>query len=267
MDKIYLLLRNNKETGPYAIDELAKLNLKPTDLIWVEGKSAGWRNPMEIDDLRFYLEDLSEQPAINAEYKQIYESETPVVVPVATESSNIKKPSKSIFVSLPEGLQPDFTSERRVLFERPVSAEISDTEKVDVQTTAEKLDKKAQELLEKMQAYAKEKSSEKIESHRDIRYAPPLNDSREESSDSREEPLDWKQSINFSGDLDNMEVKENEPEDKFNSSLNENRNYGDWRKQPRPVEKKVIRKKPILVGIGLLVLLAFGIIRRSGKES
>ncbi|MFN2440659.1 MAG: hypothetical protein ABR503_15760, partial [Chitinophagaceae bacterium] len=209
------------------IDELAKLNLKPTDLIWVEGKSAGWRNPMEIDDLKFHLEDLSEQSVINEEYKQIDERETAVAVPVARESSNIKKPSKNIFVSLPEGLQPSVTLESPDSLKIPFSTAILDTEKVP----------------------------------------PPLNDSREESPDSRQEPIDWKQSVNFNGDIDTMEVKEFEPDDNSNSSLNENRNYGDWRKQPRPVEKKVIRKKHLFIAIGLLALLAIGLIRRSGKEN
>ncbi len=49
MDKIYLLLRNNKQTGPHNVEELKQIVLKTTDLIWVEGKSAGWRNPMEVD--------------------------------------------------------------------------------------------------------------------------------------------------------------------------------------------------------------------------
>lgn len=61
MDKIYLLLRNNKQTGPYSVEEIVQMNLKPTDLIWVEGRSAGWRNPIEIDTLKSYVSDLSQQ--------------------------------------------------------------------------------------------------------------------------------------------------------------------------------------------------------------
>ena len=40
MHKVYLLLRNNRQTGPYSLDELLKLNLKPFDLVWVDGRSA-----------------------------------------------------------------------------------------------------------------------------------------------------------------------------------------------------------------------------------
>ncbi len=70
MNKIYLLLRNNKQTGPYNIEELGQLSLKTTDLIWVEGKSAGWRNPIEIDALKSYLPD-SIQPNVQTDKLQI----------------------------------------------------------------------------------------------------------------------------------------------------------------------------------------------------
>lgn len=102
---------------------------------------------------------------------------------------------------------------------------------------AEKLDKKAEELLERMQAYTREKNLEKNERYPDTRYAPPLNNSRKESSVSREESSDWKHSINFNGDIDKMQVREIEPNDNSNSSSN--MNYGNWRKQPKLVEKRL----------------------------
>src|SRR6476659_9951546 len=62
MPYTFRLLRNNKESGPFNLHELLKLSLKPFDLVWVEGKSAGWRYPSEIDLLKPYLaENLSEQ--------------------------------------------------------------------------------------------------------------------------------------------------------------------------------------------------------------
>ena len=39
MNKVYLLLRKNLQTGPYTYEELLQQQLLPTDLIWVEGKS------------------------------------------------------------------------------------------------------------------------------------------------------------------------------------------------------------------------------------
>jgi hypothetical protein len=49
--KPYLLLRNNIQSGPYSVEELNMLGLKPFDLIWVEGKSFSWKYPTEIDEL------------------------------------------------------------------------------------------------------------------------------------------------------------------------------------------------------------------------
>jgi hypothetical protein len=48
----YLLLRNNKESGPFTMDEVKSMSLKTYDLIWVVGKSAAWRYPGEIPELK-----------------------------------------------------------------------------------------------------------------------------------------------------------------------------------------------------------------------
>lgn len=58
----FLLLRDNKQTGPYTIEELRKMGLKPYDLIWQEGKSAAWRYPGEIPDLADFAPPVLEQP-------------------------------------------------------------------------------------------------------------------------------------------------------------------------------------------------------------
>lgn len=60
--KQYRLLRDNKETGPYAAEELIQSGLKKYDLVWVEGKSAAWRYPCEIDAFKPYLPAVDEQP-------------------------------------------------------------------------------------------------------------------------------------------------------------------------------------------------------------
>src|SRR3954469_16777336 len=58
----YLLLRNNKNFGPYSLEALIQLGLKPYDLVWVEGRSAAWRYPSEVDDLKFYAPVVEEEP-------------------------------------------------------------------------------------------------------------------------------------------------------------------------------------------------------------
>jgi hypothetical protein len=50
--KTYLLLRNNRQSGPYTLDELLVEGLRPQDLVWVEGQSASWRYPAELDELK-----------------------------------------------------------------------------------------------------------------------------------------------------------------------------------------------------------------------
>ena len=58
----YLLLRDNKESGPFSMNDLVHLGLKPYDLVWVEGKSAAWRYPSEVDELKPYAPVAEEQP-------------------------------------------------------------------------------------------------------------------------------------------------------------------------------------------------------------
>ncbi|WEK34686.1 MAG: hypothetical protein P0Y53_19545 [Candidatus Pseudobacter hemicellulosilyticus] len=58
----YLLLRDNKQSGPFSAEELAGRGLKPYDLVWLEGKSAAWRYPSELDELRPFAPVVEEQP-------------------------------------------------------------------------------------------------------------------------------------------------------------------------------------------------------------
>jgi hypothetical protein len=64
MQKIYVLLRNDQQTGPYSLEEVIQFDLKPYDLIWIEGKSAGWYYPQEIGALRPYLSFLPKKPTV-----------------------------------------------------------------------------------------------------------------------------------------------------------------------------------------------------------
>ncbi len=58
----YLLLRDNKQTGPYSKEEIIEKGFKPYDLIWAEGKSAGWRYPGELPEFTAYAPMVEEQP-------------------------------------------------------------------------------------------------------------------------------------------------------------------------------------------------------------
>ena len=80
----YRLLRNNKETGPYTLEALVQLGLKPYDLVWEEGRSAAWRYPSEIQALKFYAPAVEEQP-----YDRFYKK--PSEVKKEEENKEIEK--------------------------------------------------------------------------------------------------------------------------------------------------------------------------------
>jgi hypothetical protein len=58
----YLLLRDNKQTGPYTAEQLKAKGLKAYDLVWHEGKSAAWRYPSELEELKPFAPVVEEQP-------------------------------------------------------------------------------------------------------------------------------------------------------------------------------------------------------------
>lgn len=112
----YLLLRNNKESGPYSLSELQTKGLKAYDLVWVEGKSAAWRYPSEVEELKSFAPIVEEQPydrfyKKTSDQKQTAES---VVVPPVQEKEIVtvvpqKQPvvvslnKKNVYVTMPAG--------------------------------------------------------------------------------------------------------------------------------------------------------------------
>ena len=114
----YLLLRNNKQTGPYSKEEIIEKGFKPYDLIWAEGKSAGWRYPGELPEFAAFAPMVEEQPfdrffkkpsassakTVNPPVETINEKRTDVRELVVTEQSPAKIiniQSRKIFVTLP----------------------------------------------------------------------------------------------------------------------------------------------------------------------
>jgi hypothetical protein len=59
---MYLLLRDNKQSGPYTLDDLKAKGLKAYDLVWVDGRSAAWRYPSEVEELSAFAPAVEEQP-------------------------------------------------------------------------------------------------------------------------------------------------------------------------------------------------------------
>ena len=100
----YLLLRNNKESGPHSLDELMELGLKPYDLVWIQGKSAAWRYPSEVEELKPFAPVVEEQPYDRFYKKQTLEKKEEVVqqeVHAVAPEHEKYIPKKSVFVTMP----------------------------------------------------------------------------------------------------------------------------------------------------------------------
>jgi hypothetical protein len=50
--KKYLLLRDNRQSGPHTIEQMGSFGLDPLDLIWIENESTSWKYPEEIEELK-----------------------------------------------------------------------------------------------------------------------------------------------------------------------------------------------------------------------
>lgn len=51
----YTVLRNNKEYGPFTLQELKSQGLFTNDLIWIEGQSNAWRIATEVDAVKSFI--------------------------------------------------------------------------------------------------------------------------------------------------------------------------------------------------------------------
>ena len=80
----YLLLRDNKQSGPYSTEELLAKGLKAYDLVWLEGKSAAWRYPSELPELKPFAPTVEEQPYDRFYKKPVAEQDAaePAAAPV-----------------------------------------------------------------------------------------------------------------------------------------------------------------------------------------
>lgn len=123
----YLLLRDNKQSGPYSVAEIIEKGIKPYDLVWLEGKSAAWRYPSEIEELKAYAPATEEQPFDRFYKKPDQVAETQhsrfEPKPVAEPVINIQ-PSKKVYINFP-GIQKKAQESKPVA----VAAEVFTEEK------------------------------------------------------------------------------------------------------------------------------------------
>ncbi len=97
----YILLRNNKETGPFSLEALQQMGLKSTDLIWVECQSMNWRHPYEITELKALVaNDSKPVPDNSMEQLHLDDSKTSEITAAALGDK------KLVFVEPPKETKP-----------------------------------------------------------------------------------------------------------------------------------------------------------------
>jgi hypothetical protein len=131
----YLLLRNNKESGPFTIEEIQGMSLKSYDLIWVVGKSAAWRYPGEIQDLKSFAPPVPEQPTdLYNKKADNRKSDTNNLNPrestiIKTPESSVNRrenngqkinPARSVYVNLPADQKTSSKNLDRIVFESEI---------------------------------------------------------------------------------------------------------------------------------------------------
>lgn len=80
MNPVYLLLRNNEQTGPYSLEDLPALQLTEKDMVKVAGSNSGWFYPYELG-LPFVLSTRM--------HKQEEEQPLPNRVEIETDPANV----------------------------------------------------------------------------------------------------------------------------------------------------------------------------------
>jgi len=101
MEKSYLLLHNNQQSGPFSLEELAGKALHAKDLVWIIGQSAGWRYPEEIEALKTFVQGNGQKPltsTVGESKKEVVSSQTITTFTTQKESSPT---TRHIYVSFP----------------------------------------------------------------------------------------------------------------------------------------------------------------------
>lgn len=192
MHKVYLLLRNNKQQGPYSLEELLQQSLKPFDLVWVEGRSAGWKYPSEIETLKPFLE-TAEMPAAQTEpVKAEIEVSSPLIKEEIVHVKSIT--GRQVYVRMPGGISPVSFIPQGVA---PQEAE---------ESPSRKLERKAEELYQRAQAFASGESIKEEEPGLDTKYSRSLDDIKEEYSNWLYNQKRGRKSFNYRKHLKTLAV-------------------------------------------------------------
>lgn len=86
----YFLLRSNRESGPFYIQELKDMSLYPTDMVREEEDATTWVNAREVDNLKSFINYSDRLTAFDSEirssdtnlkYRSNYEAQRPDIDP------------------------------------------------------------------------------------------------------------------------------------------------------------------------------------------
>jgi hypothetical protein len=131
----YLLLRNNKETGPFTMEEIKDMSLKSYDLVWTVGKSAAWRYPGEITEFKSFAPAVPEQSGdLFLTKKNTENISSDPLFNKKSESQNQKNregnfsrssSTHSVYVNLPAEKKPAAVSSAGVLFDSDLQSDHS----------------------------------------------------------------------------------------------------------------------------------------------
>ncbi len=180
----YLLLRDNKQTGPYSCEEIIAKGFKAYDLIWAEGKSAGWRYPSEFPEFARHAPVVEEQPfdrffkkpassTTNTNLSSSKPTNTPIIpidnstaipeketqVTIEPEIPKIEsRPAKlvaqerkNVFVTLPSTTEPVQPSIHKKPVEQPAPVSRIDEVPEGIITNIEKNTEKSSQIIEPIQ--------------------------------------------------------------------------------------------------------------------
>jgi hypothetical protein len=98
MERVYLLLRNNHQTGPFTIGELLQQQLQPSDMIWIEGKSTAWT----------YLSELELIPFVKNPEAAVQKNHPKTVDEIERKAEELRQ---KILTSTPQTYFPKYTTE------------------------------------------------------------------------------------------------------------------------------------------------------------
>ncbi len=176
MQKIYSLLRNNKQSGPFSLEELIQSSLMPFDLILIEGRGGGWAYPSEIDSLKPYLENLQnalsskKEESLTAPDSSVTKNiAQPFTVDTNTAAKAIPSTTTHVYISLPPGK-----------FLNTYNSQALVEQITDEESPQAKLERKAIELRNKIQAYEQNKKAPKDTHDIDTKYSRSLDDIKDE---------------------------------------------------------------------------------------